>query len=134
MKKLNINKILLTLDEYKKSKPKKEHKIDTLKNTLNKYNKIKKQLLNIIEEIKDNTCGVVVNSVDCIVNKNTDCIEFNLNHQLEINNSVYCEVINVEIINRKFIEKRALKVDGPWSMVHGRSFDLKSFLVGHFLQ
>ena len=35
-KKLNINKILLTLDEYKKSKPKKEHKIDILKNTLNK--------------------------------------------------------------------------------------------------
>ena len=48
-KKLNINKILLTLDEYKKSKPKKERKIDTLKNTLNKYNKIKEQLLNMIE-------------------------------------------------------------------------------------
>ena len=44
-KKLNINKILLTLDEYKKSKPKKEHKIDTLKNTLNKYNKIKKTII-----------------------------------------------------------------------------------------
>jgi hypothetical protein len=121
-KKLNINKILLTLDEYKKSKPKKERKIDALKNTLNKYNKIKKQLLNIIEEIKDNTCGVVVNSVDCAVNKNADCIELNLNHQLEINKSVYFEVINVEIINRKFIEKTVINKQFNGLMIEYKNF------------
>ena len=119
-KKLNINKILLTLDEYKKSKPKKERKIDILKNTLNKYNKIKEQLMNIIEEIKDNTCGV--NSVDCVVNKDADCIELNLTNQLEINNSVYYEVINVEIINRKFIEKSVINKQFNGLMIEYKNF------------